>query len=505
MKKFGLVAALCATSALVCPTGAFAADMAPYTKAPALAASPVPPSCTGLQDFFLSNCLLSWYGITVYGTVDVGGGYQTHGAPFDKYFNTGASYFIQKMNRSAMWGLAPNGLSQSNIGVKGIEPIAPGWNFIFQLEAGFDPYSLQFASAQQSLVENRGLALNQQSMNGDSSRNGTFYNSVGFAGISSPTYGTLTFGRQNTLSLDGINAYDPMGGSYAFSPIGFSGTAAGGGDTENARSTTAAKYRFTYNDFRLGALAQLGGYNLQNGATNAYEGQIGGDIKHLGPGTLSLDGIYTYNRNAVNLGLTGGGGAYIGSSPTTPFTPQTTIGATLSNNTAWQALAKYTVGPLKVMGGYEYITYAPPSDVPLSFTDIGGGGIGAGYPGTSISATNFIGTPGNGTDKHLQIMWIGAKYSVTENVEVTAAYYHYIQSNYLVPTASKNCTGVFGNEGNGDCAGTLDAISALVDWKFAPKWDTYAGIMFSQVNGGLANGYLVRNNLDPTVGLRFRF
>jgi len=25
------------------------------------------------------------------------------------------------------------------------------------------------------------------------------------------------------------------------------------------------------------------------------------------------------------------------------------------------------------------------------------------------------------------------------------------------------------------------------------------------VNGGLANGFLQRNNIDPTVGLRFRF
>jgi hypothetical protein len=25
------------------------------------------------------------------------------------------------------------------------------------------------------------------------------------------------------------------------------------------------------------------------------------------------------------------------------------------------------------------------------------------------------------------------------------------------------------------------------------------------VNGGLANGFLQRDNLDPTVGLRFRF
>jgi hypothetical protein len=29
--------------------------------------------------------------------------------------------------------------------------------------------------------------------------------------------------------------------------------------------------------------------------------------------------------------------------------------------------------------------------------------------------------------------------------------------------------------------------------------------MFTQVSGGLAFGFLQRNNIDPTVGLRFRF
>ena len=48
------------------------------------------------------------------------------------------------------------------------------------------------------------------------------------------TYGTLTFGRQNSLELDGVNAYDPMGGSYAFSPIGWR-DGVGVGDTEDAR------------------------------------------------------------------------------------------------------------------------------------------------------------------------------------------------------------------------------------------------------------------------------
>jgi hypothetical protein len=30
-------------------------------------------------------------------------------------------------------------------------------------------------------------------------------------------------------------------------------------------------------------------------------------------------------------------------------------------------------------------------------------------------------------------------------------------------------------------------------------------LMFSKVNSGLPNGYIERNNIDPNVGLRFRF
>ena len=55
------------------------------------------------------------------------------------------------------------------------------------------------------------------------------------------------------------------------------------------------------------------------------------------------------------------------------------------------------------------------------------------------------------------------------------------------------------------CHGTFDAVSFAVDWQFAKKLDAYAGFMFSQVSGGLANGFLHRNTIDPTVGLRFRF
>ncbi|MDR3489004.1 MAG: hypothetical protein P4M05_29365, partial [Bradyrhizobium sp.] len=232
-----MAAAIFAAGIVSGPNGALAADVDMATKAPPLVAPSMPATCVGVSQFFLTDCQLSWYGISVYGTVDTGGGYQTHGAPFNGYYPQGASYSIQKMNRQAMWTLAPSGVGASSIGIKGAESIGGDWKFIFQLEAGFDPYSMQLSNGTQSLFENKGVPLNQQSANADSSRGGQFYNSVGFLGVSSPTYGTLTVFRQNSLTLDAFAAYDPLALSYAFSQIGFQSVGTGAGITETARDT----------------------------------------------------------------------------------------------------------------------------------------------------------------------------------------------------------------------------------------------------------------------------
>ena len=304
----GLVwSAACSAAMFVgCASVAGAADIDSLVpKAPvATNGPPSPATCTSIPDFFLTACQLSWYGVRFYGTIDAGFGHQTHGAPFDPNFVTGASYFLQKMNRTPMWGLAPNGLSQSNIGVQIKEPLSPGWSFVAQLEAGFDPYSLHLANSAESVFANAGVPVNQQTTNGDASRAGQFYNSVGFLGISSDSFATLTAFRQNSLTLDGVLAYDPMAGSYAFSPIGFSGTVAGGGDTENSRYSTAVKYRVAIGDFRVAALWQFGGYGLNNGSNGAFGAELGGDFR-VGLGTLSLDAIGNYNKDAVNLTLSG--------------------------------------------------------------------------------------------------------------------------------------------------------------------------------------------------------
>jgi predicted porin len=214
---------------------------------------------------------------------------------------------------------------------------------------------LQSSNGPASIAANRGILLDQQSANNDSSHAGQFYNSQAFFGVRSDVLGTLTFFRQNALTLDGVFLYDPMAGSYAFSALGFSSSNCGAGDTKTCRITTAIKYRVNINALRIAALAQVGGYDFNNGSNGDYEGQIGGNIPvgnfGWGNGVLSLDAIYKWEKDAVNLSLTGV--SNVAGAPVAPYLPQT-LTAAISNSQNVLLLSKYTVGPLKVYAGYEW-------------------------------------------------------------------------------------------------------------------------------------------------------
>jgi len=505
-KRIALLAAEVLSALSLLTTASFADDPI-VTKAPPAALPTDSGACTSVYAFFLTDCPLSWYGVRFYGTIDVGGGYQTNGAPFNPQYQAGVSYGIQKMNRAPMWLPAPSALSASSLGVLVDEPFAPGWTFIGQIEAGFDPYSLQLSNGPASIADNRGVPLDLQSSSNDSSRAGQLYNSLGYVGVNSDTLGTLTVLRVNALTVDAIAAYDPMGGSYAFSALGFSSSNCGAGDTETCRITTAIKYRLNIGPIRLGALAQVGGYNEGNGSNGDYEAQIGGDVPiddfGWGTGALSLDAIYKSEKDAVNLSLTGSPTNANGL-PLAPYLPQT-LTATISNNQNVMLLSKYRVGPLQIYAGYQWYQLAPPSDpvnTVTGFTNIGGLPMGTAYANmTAVTNLAYSAGCASGTtcsDKVVQVMWTGAKYAVTKDLDVIGAYYHYIQNDYT----SASCANAAAHS---QCAGTFDAVSAVVDWRFGPKWDAYFGMMFSQVNAGMSNGYLARNNFDPTVGVRFRF
>ena len=514
------------------------------TKGPTYAP---PPSiaCGSAYDFFFTACPLSWYGVTVYGTIDVGGTYQTHGTPLDPNHPVGASYLIgnsstNAVGRNAAFGLGPNAMSQSNIGVKWIEPIGGGWSFIGQAELAYDPYSLLLANAPQAMFNAIGVPENQQLIPYDSSRWG-WLAAQNYVGFSQPIYGTLTFGRQNAPLLDAVNAYDPMGGAYAFSVIGNSGKTCGDGNTETCRMTTAIKYRENIGDFRMIAMLQpvglfggsTAGYSSYNPNNGAIEGGIGVD-KHLGSGVLSVDVLGAFEKDAANWSTLFPGQKFtntIGWPTSFPSGISPALGsglkATISNNTSVMAVAKYSFGswgspaapspsgpsgiPLTFYAGYEWIQQTNPSDAQSQFRDDGfqfnatnAAASLLSANGTTIANNAFNSKCGSGTgctNEISQVMWTGAKYGITRDLDLIGAYYHYIQNSFV---NGVNCS-LSNAPSNSRCQGFFDAYSAVLDWRFLPKWDAYIGFMYSAAFGGYANGDISRNNLATTAGVRFRF
>ena len=127
MKRFGLYASVLAAIVLGANGVAKAADVSASDslpkKAPPPAKESTPPTCSGVADFVFTNCQLSWYGITVYGIIDAGVGWQSHGAPFD-----GTS----SVSETCLILLAQ--LSLSNFGISlslRAAPPHPRWIFLF--------------------------------------------------------------------------------------------------------------------------------------------------------------------------------------------------------------------------------------------------------------------------------------------------------------------------------------------------------------------------------------
>jgi len=63
-------------------TDASADDVMAAKAAPAETMK-APAACGSLEDFVVTKCPLTWNGITVYGTIDGGVTWRSHGAPFN--------------------------------------------------------------------------------------------------------------------------------------------------------------------------------------------------------------------------------------------------------------------------------------------------------------------------------------------------------------------------------------------------------------------------------------
>ncbi|HXN28974.1 MAG TPA: porin [Candidatus Acidoferrales bacterium] len=480
-----------------------------------------PDPCTSGKEFATTDCALTWHGVTLYGAYDVGVGWVSHGLPVNGYNYEGES-LVNRNGSQSRFLVAPNNLQQTGFGIRGKEEFAPGWAIVFNASTGINPQSGLLANAPATDVVNNGLPRASYSEAIDGARAGQPFNDEYYGGISSEKFGTLTFGRQRSLGTDAMLQYDPAGGAYAFSYIGYNGTMAGGGDTDDSRWDDAMKYRFTYGPVHFGAM-----YKFANGSggcfsslptwtaanctpvrphNNAYGFDIGGQhgklsadivyqhyneaISVLNPllGPQSLSAPYQSTTDSINTNQISGGVNLID--------PTGTVYGIVTDNNAIMVAAKYMWDPFKFFAGYEYIWQNNPAQpLGVGATDQGG------YIMSGVEDNNLD------SEKLLQIWWTGAKYTYRTKTDITVAWYQQRQNDFRVP---QTCA-----PGNfrSSCAGTLDEVSLYADHHFTKRLDGYVGVAYSVVTGGLAIAiphgpgvpYLYPTNVAPTIGVRFAF
>jgi predicted porin len=356
------------------------------------------------------------------------------------------------------------------------------------------------------LALNNGKPLTAQQVGVDSSVAGQLFGGAAYLGVASPTVGSFTFGRNVTIVADGISKYDPMGAAQAFSVIGYSGTAAGGGDTEDRRLDQSIKYVGKYGPIHLGALYEFSSY--PGSVDTGYQFQLGFEAAGL-----SADAYYFKKYDAISVGSlsaaqvaditkTCNAESIAVPAPTQShcYSVSNSLSGTISDNETYSIMALYNFAailPVKVYAGYEHIAFDNPTNQLSAGTTIIGGYTLAFVNVQEGAKSTYY------NQKTLEVFWAGVKWNVTPDLEITGAYYGYKQNQFANGAAVAECAA--NKTKAGSCSGTENAGSLLLDYKLSKRFDTYFGGMWSGVQDGLANGYINKDNIATTLGVRFRF
>ncbi len=112
---------------------------------------------------------LTWNGVTIFGTIDIGYAYQNHGAKFDSTFPQTLEYNIwgAKNASKQIWSFDASALERTGAGVKIEESLGGGWVAVGMLDTSFNPLSGNLANGPASLLRNSGVPLADQTANGD--------------------------------------------------------------------------------------------------------------------------------------------------------------------------------------------------------------------------------------------------------------------------------------------------------------------------------------------------
>lgn len=407
--------------------------------------------------------------VEIYGTIDLGVGHSQYALSNDGNFPVGIGPVVTHYGNNAVTGMFNGGMGGSNFGFKGSEDLGGGMKAIFKLESGFNSFDGALNNGVAS-VANNAAGAKQVTTNGDSSLAGQFFNREAWVGLSS-SWGTLTFGRNNSLGYDALIAYDIMGGSYVFSPFGYFGSYGGGGFTEDYRIDNSVKYRFKAdNGLNVGALYKFGG---QAGSTDA-QSELQLTLGYTN-GPFSVQGLYS----SVHDGISASNSATVGD-----------LAITVADTTAYMLSASYQFDRLKFSGGYERINYNNPSN-----------------PTLDASITNVFGYPVSGTpnttaytlEKQLNVYYAGVSYDFTPAATAAFGIYDIKQNDYSGGLCAASDTA------SSKCSGDNKFYALMGTYKFSKRTLVYAGYQYSQVEGGYSSGFLHDSNNFFGTGIRHSF
>jgi predicted porin len=449
----------------------------------ALTASIAVSACAAVQADPLPDSF-TFAGVTLFATIDVGYAYQSEGVPLSSKYLGGLEYqaFTTTRNFSGSQStLAESGIEQSKIGLSADIPVGHDFNAVGRLETGFNPLSGQLVDACAAILDNSGVPQGKQTANADSSRCGQPFNGVAYAGISNKTLGTLTIGRQQALQLDALARFDPQTLSYAFSFLGYSGFNGGAGSTEAARLDNSVKYVYQYGPIRAAGIYSNGGADT-GVLGKAYGVDLGVTIQGL-----QVDAIYENAKGAVNLR------SAFDNMPNPVPTPG--LAAYASNDDSWNLMGKYTfdfgAGAGSSIPASKLTVYAGYSHIEKAHSSESSGAAQGDYPisiGININNSAIY-----------SMEWVGAKFALPTGWTLTGAYYHVSQNSWTIGLGSTGTDGI-GCSGAGLlCAGTFNEGSITLDYAFSKRYDAYAGVNYSQVTDGLANGFQ-GTTADGTTG-----
>ncbi|SIT41509.1 Porin Gram-negative type [Paraburkholderia ribeironis] len=218
--------------------------------------------CAALAALFATGHAHAQSSVTLYGVIDNG------------------LNFTSNARGHSTYTMVSGDASASNFGLKGAEDLGGGLSAIFTLENGFN-------------VNNGALSMD-----------GKIFSRQAFVGLSSATYGTLTFGRQYDATVDMWSPFTAAGntiGDLAAHPF----------DNDNAdqdfRFNNAVKY---VSPTFLGFQAE-GVYGFSNATNFAANRAYSAGISYgAGPFSAAVAYLRQSNGNLTSTGAVGGDGVF---------------------------------------------------------------------------------------------------------------------------------------------------------------------------------------------------